>query len=481
MFAVKPSCFNKGIYPLAKLRKAARTQWAKATLLKHLLRLVDLLTFVIVAALVLLFLFVANGLFAMSEISVVSSRKVLLQQLAEEGNAKAKAALRLAENPTRFLSTVQIGITLVGILAGAYGSANFSGPLAALLARVSWLEPYSRTLSVVLVVLVITYLSLVLGELVPKRIGLNNPERIAMNVAAFMEGLSRFATPFVKLLSGSTELILRTLGFRQSEAPPTSDAEITGLMAQGAEAGVFEETEQDIVENVFWLSDRDIVSVMQPRHDIIWLDTNASPDDIRKTLLEHRHSRFVIAEGSLDKVLGIVDVRQLLPQVLSGAPLELSRYLEQPLYFPETTPVLKVLERFKETNVHFALVVDEYGSIEGMVTLSDILESIVEVPDPDDEEEPQIIQREDGSYLLDGLLDIDDFKERFDIDVLPSEDDSDFRTMGGFVITYLGHIPKSGEYFDWQNYRFEIVDMDGNRVDKVMLMQREPSEVVGEA
>ena len=471
MFAVKPSCFNKGIYPLAKLRRAARTQWAKATLLKQLLRLVDLLTFVIVAALVLLFLFVANGLFAMSEISVVSSRKVLLQQLAEEGNAKAKAALRLAENPTRFLSTVQIGITLVGILAGAYGSANFSGPLAALLARVSWLEPYSRTLSVVLVVLVITYLSLVLGELVPKRIGLNNPERIAMNVAAFMEGLSRFATPFVKLLSGSTELILRTLGFRQSEAPPTSDAEITGLMAQGAEAGVFEETEQDIVENVFWLSDRDIVSVMQPRHDII-----------RKTLLEHRHSRFVIAEGSLDKVLGIVDVRQLLPQVLSGAPLELSRYLEQPLYFPETTPVLKVLERFKETNVHFALVVDEYGSIEGMVTLSDILESIVEVPDPDDEEEPQIIQREDGSYLLDGLLDIDDFKERFDIDVLPSEDDSDFRTMGGFVITYLGHIPKSGEYFDWQHYRFEIMDMDGNRVDKVMLMRREPSnEVVGEA
>jgi putative hemolysin len=176
-----------------------------------------------------------------------------------------------------------------------------------------------------------------------------------------------------------------------------------------------------------------------------------------------------------------VDVRQLLPQVLSGAPLELSRYLEQPLYFPETTPVLKVLERFKETNVHFALVVDEYGSIEGMVTLSDILESIVEVPDPE-EEEPQIIQREDGSYLLDGLLDIDDFKERFDIDALPSEDDSDFRTMGGFIITYLGHIPRAGEYFDWEQYRFEVMDMDGNRVDKVMLMQREASgEVVSEA
>jgi putative hemolysin len=418
----------------------------------------------------------------MSEISVVSSRKVRVQQLAEAGDKKAITALRLIENPTRFLSTVQIGITLVGILSGAYGAANFARPLAEVLSRVSWLAPYSGPISTTFVVLVITYLSLVVGELVPKRIALNNPEQIAMNIAGFMTGLSTFATPFVKLLGGSTELILRLLRIRQSDAPPTSDAEITGLMAQGAEAGVFEETEQDIVENVFWLSDRDIVSVMQPRHDIVWLDATAVPEDIRKTLLENRHSRFVVADGSLDKVLGIVDVRQLLPQVLSGAPLELSRYLEQPLYFPETTPVLRVLERFKETNVHFALVVDEYGSIEGMVTLSDILESIVEVPDPEDEEEQQIIQREDGSYLLDGLLDIDDFKERFDIDALPSEDDSDFRTMGGFIITYLGHIPKAGEYFDWQHYRFEVMDMDGNRVDKVMLMQRETNEeIVSEA
>jgi putative hemolysin len=435
----------------------------------------------LVAAIVLFLLFVANGVFAMSEISVVSSRKVRLQQLAEEGNKQALTALKLTENPTRFLSTVQIGITLVGILSGAYGAANFAGPLAEALSSISWLAPYSGPISTTLVVLFITYLSLVVGELVPKRIALNNPEQIAMTVAGFMTGLSKVATPFVKLLGGSTELILRLLRVRKSEAPPTSDAEISGLMAQGAEAGVFEETEQDIVENVFWLSDRDVVSVMQPRHDIVWLDVNATPEDIRATLLEHRHSRFVIADGNLDKVLGIVDVRQLLPQVLSGAPLELSRYIEQPLYFPETTPVLKVLERFKETNVHFALVVDEYGSIEGMVTLSDILESIVEVTDEDDEEQ-QIIQREDGSYLLDGLLDIDDFKERFDIDELPSEDESDFRTMGGFIITYLGHIPKAGEYFDWQNYRFEVMDMDGNRVDKVMLVQREPSnEVVSEA
>jgi putative hemolysin len=436
----------------------------------------------LVAALVLLLLFVANGLFAMSEISVVSSRKVRLQQLAEEGNKQAVTALRLAENPTRFLSTVQIGITLVGILSGAYGAANFAGPLAEVFSKITWLAPYSRPLSTILVVLVITYLSLVVGELVPKRIGLNNPERIAMNVAGFMTWLSWFGTPFVKLLSGSTELILRLLGIRQSDAPPTSDAEISGLMAQGAEAGVFEEAEQDIVENVFWLSDRDVVSVMQPRRDIVWLDVNATPEDIRTTLQDNRHSRFVVAEGNLDKVLGIVDVRRLLPQVLCGEPLELSRYLEQPLYFPETTPVLKVLERFKASNVHFALVVNEYGSIEGMVTLSDILESLVEVPDPEDEEEPQIIQREDGSYLLDGLLDIDDFKERFDIDALPSEDDSDFRTMGGFIITYLGHIPQAGEYFDWENYRFEVMDMDGNRVDKVMLVQREMSnEVVSEA
>ncbi len=417
--------------------------------------------------LILLFLFIANGLFAMSEISVVSSRKIRLQQLADEGNTQAKAALKLAENPNQFLASVQIGITLVGIFAGAYGSATFAEPLAKVLAKVSWLEPYNRPLSVFLVVLVITYLSLVIGELVPKRIGLNNPERIAMMIAGPMGVLSKITTPFVRLLGLSTELILRLLRIRKPNEPPVSDEEITGLMAQGAEAGVFEEAEQEIVENILWLSDRTVISLMRPRRDIIWLDVNSSLKEIQSTLLEHKHSRFVVGDATLDKVLGFVDVRRLLPAFLANQKLSLKDFLENPLYFPETTPALTVLGRFKETGIHFGLVVDEYGSIEGLVTLSDVLEDLVAISD----QEPQSIQREDGSWLLDGLLDIDDFKDQIKRDELPSEEENDFRTLAGFIITHLGHIPKIGDTFETMGYKFEILDMDSNRIDKVLLMQ----------
>ena len=422
--------------------------------------------------LILLLLFIANGLFAMSEISVVSSRKIRLQQMAEEGNTKAKAALKLAENPNQFLASVQIGITLVGIFAGAFGSSIFAEPLAKVLSSISWLEPYSRPLSVFLVVLVITYLSLVIGELVPKRIGLNNPERIAMMIAGPMTVLSQVTTPFVKLLGLSTELILRLLGIRKPDEPPVSDEEITGLMAQGIEAGVFEEAEQEIVENILWLSDRTVLSLMRPRRDIIWLDINASLKDIQATLAEHKHSRFVVGNETLDKVLGFVDVRRMLPAFLADQKLSLKAFLEQPLYFPETTPALAVLERFKQTGIHFGLVVDEYGSVEGLVTLSDVLEDLVAIPGQD----PQAMQREDGSWLLDGLLDIEDFKDQMKIDELPSENESDFRTLAGFIITHLGHIPKVGDTFEAVGYKFEIIDLDGNRIDKVLLMQLPPSE-----
>ena len=390
---------------------------------------------------ILLLLFIANGLFAMSEISVVSLRKIRLQQLAEEGNTQAKAALKLAENPNQFLAAVQIGITLVGIFAGAYGSSIFAEPLSRGLAKVNWLEPYSRPLSVFLVVLVITYLSLVIGELVPKRIGLNNPERIAMMIAGPMTVLSQVTTPFVKLLGLSTELILRLLGIRKPDEPPVSDEEITGLMAQGTEAGVFEEAEQEIVENILWLSDRTVVSLMRSRRDIIWLDVNSSLKEIQNTLSEHKHSRFVVGDATLDRVLGFVDVRRLLPAFLAHQQLSLKDFLESPLYFPETTPALTVLERFKQTGVHFGLV------------------------------------REDGSWLLDGLLNVDDFKDQMKIDELPSENESDYRTLAGFIITHLGHIPKIGHSFEAVGYKFEIIDMDGNRIDKVLLMQLPPSKL----
>jgi putative hemolysin len=429
---------------------------------------------VLIDTLILLLLLIANGVFAMSEISVVSSRKIRLQQLADAGSKPAKAALKLAENPNRFLATVQIGITLVGIFAGAYGSAIFAEPLARAMSNLSWLAPYSRPVSVFLVVLIITYLSLVIGELVPKRIALNNPERIAMTIAGFMTVLSRITTPFVKLLSGSTELVLRLLGVRKPDEPPVSDEEITGLMAQGAEAGVFEEAEQKIVENILWLSDLTVVSLMRPRRNIIWLEVGASQDEIRQVLIEHKHSRFVIGDGSIDKVLGFVDVRRLLPAFLSGKPLSLKDFLEQPLYFPEATPALTVLERFKQTGIHFGLVVDEYGSVEGLVTLSDILEDLVAISD----ESPQVIQRSDGSWLLDGLLSIDDFKDHIKLDELPGEEENDFRTLAGFILTTLGHLPKIGDSFEALGYSFEIIDMDGNRIDKVLLTQLLPQETL---
>jgi putative hemolysin len=245
-------------------------------------------------------------------------------------------------------------------------------------------------------------------------------------------------------------------------------------MAQGTEAGVFEEAEQEIVENILWLSDRTVVTLMRPRRDIIWLDVAATQEEIRQVLVEHKHSRFIIGDGSIDKVLGFVDVRRLLPAFLSGKPLSLKDFLEQPLYFPETTPALTVLERFKETHVHFGLVVDEYGSVEGLVTLSDVLEDLVAISD----ETPQVVQRDEGSWLLDGLLSIDDFKDHVKLDELPSEEENDFRTLAGFIITYLGHIPKIGENFEALGYRFEIIDMDGNRIDKIMLTQLPPRDTL---
>ncbi|HEX7022131.1 MAG TPA: hemolysin family protein, partial [Trueperaceae bacterium] len=406
----------------------------------------------------------------MSEIAVVSSRKVRLQQLANQGSKEAAAALELAENPNRFLSTVQIGITLVGIFAGAYGGATLSEPLAAALKGIPAIAPYAGGLSLAIVVAVITYLSLVIGELVPKRLGLNNPEGVAMRVARFMNGLSVAASPFVWLLSVSTDALLTVFRAKENRGTAVSEEEIAVLIEQGTRAGVFHEAEQDIVENVFWLADRKVGTIMTPRPDIVWLDLDDSPEAILEKITTNRHSQFAVGRGSLDNVAGFVAVRDLLIDGLAGLPLDLEGALQRPLYLPESMPALQVLERFRETGVHFALVVDEYGGIEGLVTLVDVLEALVgDLPALGETEEPLATQREDGSWLLDGLLSTDDFKELLDISELPREDTGDYRTVGGFVITYLGHIPAVGERFEWSGLRFEIVDLDGSRVDKVLV------------
>jgi putative hemolysin len=420
--------------------------------------------------LVVVLLIFINGIFAMSEIAVVSARKTRLRQWAEEGNAKARAALELANNPNQFLATIQIGITLIGILAGAFGGATIARELAVILSDITWLAPYGEPLSLALVVFAITYLSLIVGELVPKRLALNNPERLAMAIAAPMQVLSRVAYPAVHLLGLSTEFVLRALGMKPSTEPPVTEEEIRALIEQGTQAGMFEEAEQEMVERVFRLGDRRVSAVMTPRTEIVWLDREASAQEIRRTITESAHSRFLVADGSLDNVLGVVHAKDLLAHMLGEQVVNLEATLQQPLYVPESMRALKVLELFKQSGTHIALVIDEYGGIQGLVTPSDILEAIVgDLPEAGEQVEPLAVQRADGSWLLDGMLPVDEFKDLFDLGELPGEDQGIYQTLAGFVIMQLGRIPAAADYFVWEGLKIEVVDMDGNRVDKVLV------------
>jgi putative hemolysin len=438
---------------------------------------------VMLEGLVVVLLIFVNGIFALSEIAVVSARKTRLQQWADEGNARARAALELANNPNQFLATIQIGITLVGILAGAFGGATIATELAVILSDITWLAPYGHPLSLTLVVLVITYLSLIVGELVPKRLALNNPERMAIAIAAPMQGLSRVAYPAVHLLGLSTEFLLRALGMKPSAEPPVTEEEIRALIEQGTQAGMFEEAEQEMVERVFRLGDRRVSAVMTPRTEIVWLDREASALEIRRTITESAHSRFLVADGSLDNVLGVVHAKDLLAHILGEQVVNLEATLQQPLYVPESMRALKVLELFKQSGTHIALVIDEYGGIQGLVTPSDILEAIVgDLPEAGEQVEPLAVQRPDGSWLLDGMLPVDEFKDLFDLGELPGEDQGIYQTLAGFVIMQLGRIPAATDYFIWEGLKIEVVDMDGNRVDKVLVTPtRDPiSEMAGD-
>lgn len=429
--------------------------------------------------LVIFLLLLLNGVFAMSELAVVSSRKVRLQQKAEEGDISARVALDLAESPNRFLSTVQIGITLVGIMAGALGGAALASPLADLLARVDWLKPYAGGVSFAIVVLLTAYFSLVIGELIPKRLALNNPEKIAIKVARPMRFLSRITSPLVNLLSASTDLGMRLIGIAPGNEPPVTEEEIKVLMEQGTQVGVFEAAEQDMIESVFRLSNRYIDAIMTPRTEIEWLDLDETHDEILKDILSSNHSRFPAAAGNLDNVQGVLRAKDFFESLHHGRPFKIQDLLQPPLFVPDSMSSLKVLELIKEAGVHEALVLDEYGGLLGMVTLYDILKAIVgDIRGPGDDLEPQAIKREDGSWLLDGLLDIDDLKDILDLDSLPEEDRIGFQTLGGFIMSQLGSIPTSGSFFEWNGMRFEILDMDGRRVDKV-LVSKAPLEDEG--
>lgn len=419
----------------------------------------------------LLFLLIlANGVFSMSEMALVSSRKARLQQRASDGHAGARVALGLADDPTRFLSTVQVGITLIGILTGAFGGPRLGGKLAVVLAGFGMDPAYAEPLGLGLVVLTITFFSLVLGELVPKRVALGNPEKIASAVAIPMRMLSRVVLPFVHLLDLSTSAITRLFGHKGNTDPPVTDEEITHLLAQGAQAGVFEDAERELVENVLWLGDQRVRTLMTPRRDIVWLDLDDHPDVNRQKVIDSNYARFPVARGDLDRIVGIVRAKDLLAQALTDGTFDLERIIRTPLLVPASLSALKLLEALRRSSRDdLALVVDEHGSIQGLVTHDEVLEAVAEFDSDPEDEDPEIVRRADGSFLLDGGLALDELKEVLGVKSLPEETEAHFHTLAGFILARLGHLPEVAEAFEWGGYRFEIMDLDHHRVDKVLV------------
>lgn len=419
-----------------------------------------------VLLIVLLALF--NGVLAMSEIALVSARKVRLRKRAEAGDRGAQAALELAGSPGRFLSTVQIGITLIGILAGAFGGATLTEELAGLMAQVPRLAPYREAIAFSVVVVGITYISLILGELVPKQFALSAPEKIASVLARPLKLLSKVSAPAVFVLDGSTRFILRLLGTRPSEEPPITEEELKHLLKVGTRAGVFEKGEQEIVGRVLRLGERQIGELLTPRSSMVALEVDAPPEENWSKIASSGHFYFPVYERVPDRVLGLVSVKDLWARAVAGEKPDLRSLLQEPVYLPETVSALRGLERLRETGSHLALVLDEYGGIEGLVTLHDLLRAIVgELPLPHGE--PLAVRRDDGSWLLDGKLPLSDMSEILGVSSANAGDLEEFQTLGGFVMGRIGHVPRTGEHFEWGGLRFEVIDMDERRVDKVLV------------
>lgn len=414
--------------------------------------------------LIILTVIIINAILAMSEMSVASSRKARLQQRINEGDPRAKKALQLMENPNLFLSTVQIGITLVGVFTGAIGGARIAEPLGALIGRVPLLTDYANSIALGIVVIVITFFSILIGELVPKRIALHNPERYASLMSGPMIVVSKLFSPFVWFLGKMTEISLKFLGIEPGNEPPVTEEEIQLLIDQGTQAGIFEEAEHDMVEGVFSLGDQRVYSLMTPRTDIVWLDIDDTIEDIRAKIEENEFSRFPVRQGTLDVILGIVKARDLLVPSLKGEMITLKDMLKPAFYVPETMFASRALEILKEKGTDMLLVIDEFGGLQGLLTINDILEEIVGEMEQD---EPQATQRQDGSWLLDGMLEIDEFKEIFNLPTLPHEDE--YETLSGFVMVSLGRVPQVTDHFEWNTFNFEVIDMDGRRVDKVLV------------
>lgn len=414
--------------------------------------------------LMIFILILVNAILAMSEAALVASRKARLQQQAGEGNKSSALAIKLIEDPNIFLSTIQIGITLIGVLAGAVGGATIAESLAVILHNIPYISEYSTSIALGIVVLSITILTIWLGELVPKRLGLNSPEKIAQVVAGPMLFLSVVFSPFIKLMSGATNFVLRLMGVNPSTEPPITEEELQVLIDQGTQAGIFEESEQDMVEGVFSLGDQRVYSLMTPRTEIVWLDINDTLEEIRQKIADCPYSRFPVRQDTLEAIVGIVKSRDLLVASLFGSDINLKEFVKPAFYIPETMFASRALEILKEKNTELLLVVDEFGGVQGLLTINDILEEIVGEMEG---AEPQATQRQDGSWLLDGMLEIDEFKEIFNLNILPHE--NEYETLSGFIMTSLGRVPQAADNFEWNNFRFEVMDMDGRRVDKVLV------------
>jgi putative hemolysin len=426
--------------------------------------------------LILLALVLLNGYFAMAELAVVSARPARLEALGRKKASRgARLALALSRDPGRMLSTVQIGITLVGISAGAFGAARLAEPLAQVLARVPALAPVSAQIAYSLVVILITYLSLIIGELVPKHLALRAPERVAAFVAPTIDLLSRISTPAVWLLDRSSRLVLRLLGSETQPPETVTEEEVRMLIAEGTRTGVFHRQEQDMIGRVLRLADRPVRAIMTPRVELVWLDVDDDPAKIARIIRESGHSRFLVGKGSLDDLLGVVHVRSLLEACLAGQPLDLRAALRPVLVVHDSMAVLRVLEALRQARVSMALVVDEYGEVEGVVTAEDVLEAVVgDMPERRLGEEPAIVEREDGSLLMDGMLAIDEVKLALGFDSLP--DEGSYHTLAGFILGQLGRVPQEGATVAYGGWLFEVVDMDGRRIDKVLVRRAAPRE-----
>jgi len=419
---------------------------------------------------VILLLILLNGYLAMAEIAIVAARKSRLESIAEEGDMRAEIALKLSRKPTDFLSTVQIGITMVGILAGVFGGATIADQLADGLARFPLLAPYSGVISVVMVVLVITYFTLVLGELVPKSFALTQPETISIRISRSMHILAKVTAPLVRLLSSSTRFILALFKVRPVAEAEVTESEILALIEQGTLHGALLTQEQRMLEGVLNLADRRIDSLMVPRIEIERLDIQNSLEENRRIYLNTPFTHLPVEKGSIDHIIGVVSVQELLKQEVSGDEVDIEKAIQDALFVPENVSALKVLNQMRENKMNLAIVIDEFSGTQGMVTVIDILEGIVgDIPTAGFPDSPEIMLRPDGTYLIDGLLPVDEFRDIFSLEALPDEDRGSFQTVSGFVMSCLGRIPAIGDTVDWEGIRIEVVDMDGFRIDKVIV------------